>query len=155
MQFVIKVIKAGSISVINVIRAALSVVVALVGGSSLILILLTLMFLDFLTGIAYARINHQITSQKFINCGLRKVGILIAIFVISLLTIATMNFYEIEMIANSLNFIEMLPKITMGYFILGESISILENLDKLGVKTPKFISLISGKLKNNIDNFSK
>lgn len=95
-----------------------------VGDYIKILVFFALM--DFVSGIIRAYIKGEIKSRKMSNGALRKIGILIAAAVI----------YELDII---LGVHGMFANIMKYWFIIMESISILENLQQAGVTLPNFL----------------
>lgn len=88
---------------------------------------LSLMFIDFFTGSVNAWSNNDFQSKKM-RLGLnKKVGEL-AIIVIG------------ELFSYGLNLPAYIMSCVSGYIILMESTSVLENLNKMGVPIPKFIA---------------
>lgn len=136
----------------NLIKGGISAILVVLGGFNLILILIILMIIDFATGSAYAFINKKISSNKMIGGAYRKLMILVGIFAMALITIALTNYlYEIPQIEQYSTYINLLPKLFLAWFMIGEFISILENMERSGVKLPKFIKKITGRLQNHID----
>ncbi len=101
-----------------------------------------LMALDFLTGFINAWIKRQIKSY-IMRSGLgKKFGELVAIFMAIIFSCA-FGFPHYVMDGVSI------------YIILMETISIFENLEKLGVPIPKFVSKALNQAEDKIQNESK
>ena len=103
----------------------------------LILIPAAMMGIDILTGLIYAFINNTFMSAKMRSGLGKKVGELL-IIVIGLLFTVGMNVPT-----------EILKGIAL-YIIFMELMSFLENLDKLGVPIPAFISKTLNNLNDEI-----
>jgi len=100
------------------------------------LMLVVVMFIvaDFMTGIFRAYKNDgRVNSSKLRNGGFKKCGI---IFVIML-------GYVLSVTLNDNNFV--IYHSIQAYYLYTELVSILENLDDLGVKLPKILEKILGK----------
>lgn len=91
-------------------------------------------FADFATGILRAYKNDgRVNSSKLRNGGFKKCGI---VFVIMLGYVLSLTF-------NDSNFV--IYHAVQAYYIYTELVSILENLEDLGVKLPKILEKILGK----------
>ena len=91
---------------------------------------------DFLTGICRAYKNDgRVNSSKLRDGGFKKCGI---VFVIMLGYVLSVTF-------NDKNFV--IYHSVQAYYIYTELVSILENLEDLGVKLPKILESILGKRK--------
>lgn len=100
----------------------------------LIWVVLGFIVADFVTGIFRAYKNDgRVNSSKLRNGGFKKCGI---IFVIVLGYVLSITF-------NDKNFV--IYHSIQAYYIYTELVSILENLDDLGVKLPKILEKILGK----------
>lgn len=100
----------------------------------LMCVVVTFIVADFVTGIFRAYKNDgRVNSSKLRNGGFKKCGI---IFVIMLGYVLSVTF-------NDSNFV--IYHSVQAYYIYTELVSILENLDDLGVKLPKILEKILGK----------
>ena len=100
----------------------------------LLWVLIVFIVADFFTGIFRAYKNDgRVNSSKLRNGGFKKCGI---IFVIDLGYVLSGTF-------NDKNF--MIYHSIQAYYIYTELVSILENLEDLGVKLPKILERILGK----------
>ena len=89
---------------------------------------------DFVTGILRAYKNDgRVNSSKLRDGGFKKCGI---IFVILLGYVLSLTFGDTNL---------MIYHSVQAYYIYTELISILENLDDLGVKLPRILEKILGK----------
>lgn len=100
----------------------------------LLWVVLAFIVADFATGILRAYKNDgRVNSSKLRNGGFKKCGI---VFVIMLGYVLSLTF-------NDSNFV--IYHGVQAYYIYTELISILENLEDLGVKLPKILEKILGK----------
>ena len=91
---------------------------------------------DFVTGIRRAYKNDgRVNSSKLRNGGFKKCGI---IFVILLGYVLSLTFGDTNLV---------IYHSVQAYYIYTELVSILENLDDLGVKLPKILEKILGRKK--------
>lgn len=89
--------------------------------------------IDYITGLTQAYINKNLRSRLAINGALRKIGYL------ALVAIA----YPIEDVIN----IPAVSLITTA-LLIGEIISVAENVNKMGVKMPKVVTKILERLES-------
>lgn len=108
-------------------------------GGWIMLIPVTLMGVDVLTGIIHAWITGHLKSYKMREGLGRKFGEIMILFIGQLFT-AGMNFPFYILSAFSL------------YIILMEIVSICENLKKLGVPIPKFVDKALASMSDKIQN---
>ena len=100
----------------------------------LLWVVLAFILLDFMTGIFRAYKNDgRVNSSKLRNGGFKKCGIILVI----------MLGYVLSLTFNDRNFV--IYHSVQAYYIYTELVSILENLDDLGVKLPKILEKILGK----------
>ncbi|MBE7015563.1 MAG: phage holin family protein [Ruminococcaceae bacterium] len=100
----------------------------------LLWVLIAFIVADFFTGIFRAYKNDgRVNSSKLRNGGFKKCGI---IFVIVLGYVLSVTF-------NDKNFV--IYHSIQAYYIYTELVSILENLEDLGVKLPKILEKVLGK----------
>ncbi len=102
--------------------------------------LLTLMVMDFITGIIKSYINKNINSKDCIKGLLKKFGLLIIVSTASILD-------------RILNVDNTVRNLTIYSFIFSEMISIIENWALMGIKLPKAITTSLKELKD--DNLSQ
>ena len=118
--------------VVNVIKIVIATVggyiANLLGGWDGILIFLQmLMVIDYILGLSVAVINKEINSKKGF------VGIARKIFMFIPILMA----YQADILFNTE---QMLRYTTITFYIVNESISIIENLSKVGIPVPKQIT---------------
>lgn len=104
---------------------------------SAVSILFILISLDYITGVIVALYEKKANSTIGRKGIFRKVGIIICIFMCELIDLTNLKGFD-----------PLLPMITL-FFICNESLSILENLNKLNVPIP---STLANFLKNNKRN---
>ena len=100
-------------------------------------VLITLVMLDFFMGLLIASIDHKIRSGTAFKGIVKKVSYLVMIY----LGIGLDLILDQSIFAN----------LIIMYLIIIEIISILEHLDSIDVKYPKFIRVMLDKLMNDID----
>lgn len=114
-------------------------VVAFYNGLNVIAqVLIVLVFIDFIWGLLVASVTHTIKSKTAYKGILKKSSYLIMIYL----------GYGLDQILSQSIFANLI----VMYLVIIEIISILEHMDKLDVKYPKFIRIILDKLMGDIDN---
>lgn len=101
--------------------------------------LLTVMVMDFITGVIKAYINKNISSKKSIFGLIKKIGLLIIVSVASLLD-------------RTLSLNNTIRNLTIYSFIFSEMVSIIENWGLMGINFPKILSSSLTELKEKVDN---
>lgn len=134
--------------IITLITASIS---AYFGIIVIPLIVLTLvMVIDYITGMAAAYVNAELSSRKGIRGIFKKLGYYSLVCVgITLDYILSSGLAQIG-ITNDVNI--WFGLIIAIWLIINELISILENLSRLDVPIPKFLTKFVEKLKNNVDD---
>ena len=137
--------------IITLITASIS---AYFGIIVIPLIVLTLvMVIDYITGMAAAYVNAELSSRKGIRGIFKKLGYYSLVCVgITLDYILSSGLAQIG-ITNDVNI--WFGLIVAIWLIINELISILENLSRLDVPIPKFLTKFVEKLKNNVDENMK
>lgn len=137
--------------IITLITASIS---AYFGIIVIPLIVLTLvMVIDYITGMAAAYVNAELSSRKGIRGIFKKLGYYSLVCVgITLDYILSSGLAQIG-ITNDVNI--WFGLIIAIWLIINELISILENLSRLDVPIPKFLTKFVEKLKNNVDENMK
>jgi toxin secretion/phage lysis holin len=107
--------------------------------SDVIWTLVVLMATDIITGVMVAGINGNLSSKVSYKGMAKKVGTLIAIGVCHAL-------------ARVYNLGVPIGHLTAGFFVFTESISILENLLKMGVQLPKKLLPMFRSVSQGLDN---
>lgn len=134
--------------IITLITASIS---AYFGIIVIPLIVLTLvMVIDYITGMAAAYVNAELSSRKGIRGIFKKLGYYSLVCVgITLDYILSSGLAQIG-ITNDINI--WFGLIVTVWLIINELISILENLSRLDVPIPKFLKSVVERLKNNVDD---
>lgn len=114
-----------------------SVVVFYNGLNVITQVLIVLVFIDFIWGLLVAGIDKKIKSKTAYKGILKKSSYLIMIYL----------GYGLDQILNQ----NIFANLIVMYLIIIEIISILEHMDKLDVKYPKFIRIMLDKLMGDID----
>lgn len=115
-----------------------------------VLVLISVMLIDYITGLAGAYITKQLNSRVGIVGIIKKVGYL------GLVAVGMVADYIIYSALSQIG-----VEIALGYcvgmiitiwLIINELISILENLAEIGVPLPAFITKLIDRLKNTIES---
>lgn len=108
-----------------------------------ITVLFVFLFLDYLTGVLVAVMEKKVNSAVGIKGIFNKVGIILCVIFCKMI-----DLLKIEGLSPLVPFVSF-------FFILNESFSILENLNKLNVPIPSFLisilESIQEKNKNSVD----
>ena len=104
------------------------------GVDKLLIALITMMGIDFVTGIFKAAVIKDVRSQRIFVGGVRKTGML--------LIVAAANLVD-----KILELGGTLRAISISYFIANEGISVLENWALMGLPIPKKLSVMLGQMK--------
>lgn len=114
------------IKLLGFLSGAIGVISQLLGGIDILIVTLTpLMVSDFITGFLSAAEAGEISSREGIKGILSKMGVFFAIMVATL-------------ISNAAGIVG-LRDATVTFYIINESVSILENLGELGVPLPSLL----------------
>lgn len=139
----------------NILQGMITLVVAGItayfGIIAIPLIVLTIvMLVDYITGMAAAYVNAELSSRKGIRGIFKKLGYYSLVCVgITLDYILSSGLAQIG-ITNDINI--WFGLIVTVWLIINELISILENLSRLDVPIPKFLKSVVERLKNNVDD---
>lgn len=137
----------------NVLQGIITLVVAGItayfGIIAIPLIVLTVvMLVDYITGMTAAYVNSELSSRKGIRGIFKKLGYYSLVCVgMTLDYILCSGLAQIGIEGNKILF----GLIVTVWLIINELISILENLSRLDVPIPKFLTTIVERLKNNVD----
>lgn len=94
-----------------------------IATSPVIRVLAPLMVLDYITGVIAASVNHQLSSKIGYRGFLKKITMVLGISAVAIVQTAIPD-------------VPYLLTSFVLFFILNESISILENMDRAGIKLP-------------------
>ena len=98
----------------------------LLASSTVLRVLVPLMAIDYLTGFLAAAVNHQLSSKIGYNGFLKKIIMILGITAVAI-------------VQGSLPDVPHLLTSFVLFFILNETLSIIENLDRAGIKLPTFL----------------
>lgn len=136
---------------IKCIFVAISTVLTyLFGGWDLLIqFLIVVQFLDFFTGVAAGGVNGQLSS-KIGREGIRRKCFVWAFVIIGhladvLLTKETLEFFDL-----SVHF--PIRTLIITYYLSNEVLSIIENGDRIGLPTPKFLKRLFENVKEKTDD---
>lgn len=101
--------------------------------------LLTVIIIDYITGVIYAVVSKELCSTTGFKGILKKVSILIIV--------AVSQVIDLNILSNS----GILRSSVIAFYIVNESISILENTSKIGIPLPKNLKSILSQLKDTTD----
>ena len=108
--------------------------------------LIIVMLLDYISGIAKA------WQKSALNSGIGIKGIIKKVFNIFLVIIGIILDILMLYIFPEMQIKMLFSLMITFYIIINEIISILENINELGIKIPKFVEKLISKLKNKIDD---
>lgn len=139
----------------NTIKAILTAALTALGAymTNLLVplfILIIMVVLDYATGMTNAWIHKELSSQRGIQGIFKKLGYFVVVVIAISIDYLIINF------ANTIN-IKMSPETTVIsmlvtiWLILTESLSILENLDKIGTPMPTFLKKLIEHLKQKTE----
>jgi toxin secretion/phage lysis holin len=114
--------------------------------------LIILMGLDYLTGVIGAAVNRSLSSEVGWKGIVRKAGILILTVVCMLVD------YAIDNLSSGIGFsfpLQGMVTILVCCWLIGnELLSILENLGKMGVPIPSFLSKLFSSFQKQVDDMT-
>ena len=124
---------------IQTIAAEICIIVGFLYGKAdgLIYALLAFIILDYVTGLAVACINKNLSSEVGFKGIAKKVVIL--------LLVAVGNILDIYILGGGV----VCRSTVIGFYLANEGISILENAGKLGIPLPKKLISVLKQLKND------
>jgi toxin secretion/phage lysis holin len=124
----------------SVSTVLLAIVGYLFGGlDSLMYALLTLIIIDYVTGVVSAIVNRTLSSNVGFKGILKKVSILTIVSLAQLI--------DTTMLSDS----GVLRSSVIAFYIVNESISILENSSKFGIPLPKKLKQVLAQLREDSD----
>ncbi|MDO4458497.1 MAG: phage holin family protein [Clostridia bacterium] len=110
-------------------------------------VLIITMCLDYLTGMAKAYVNAELSSRLGIKGIVKKVG-----YIVLIACAACADYITHSMLGNPRFSVAVLVNI---WLIINELLSILENLSAMGVPVPKFLTEITEKLRLKTEDQGK
>ena len=132
------------------ISAAVAGLIAYIGVILVPLALLfVMMIVDYISGISAAYITGALSSRAGIKGIIKKVGYFGIVIVAAV--IDWVIYSGLEVIGIDIRMSYYFGLIVVIWLIINESVSILENLDKIGVPLPPFMMTIVKKLKSHLE----
>lgn len=114
--------------------------------SGIFILLIFLMFMDYLTGIISAYINQQLESTKGLKGILKKVSFMMLVILGFCADI--MVTFLVQKVGVQLSTNGMFGIATICWLISNESLSVIENLGEIGVPIPSFLKNAFVKIKD-------
>ena len=112
---------------------------------------LAAMLIDYITGMLAGRANEGLKSKKAVSGFYKKMGMLVLLF-LGFLIDGFVNHYLGQGFAFDLPFNLPIGLVVSGWVFITEAISILENLQRMGVPVPKFLLNFLKKGQEKINN---
>ena len=139
----------------NIFTAIISVIVASVSAylqiiAIPVIALIAVMVIDYLSGMSAAWICGELSSKKGITGILKKVSYLALVCVG--IGVDFIIRYCLEQIGVNFEVKMFFGLIVTIWLIINELLSILENLSRMGVPVPKWLTKITNKLKVTVDD---
>lgn len=137
-----------------VLSAAIAAFAAYMGALAVpVIVLMVMMILDYLSGMAAAWVHNNLSSKIGAKGIVKKVGYM-ALIVVAM-GVDYLIYSGIAAVNIDLGYNMWFGLLVAVWLIINELISILENLDQLGVPIPKFLTAVIQKLKINADGGEK
>lgn len=114
-----------------------------------IIVLMTVMVIDYITGMVSAWHNAELSSKKGVFGIIKKLCYLALVCVG--MGVDWLIYSGMTQVGITMNYTVFLGILVAIWLIINELISILENLNRIGVPLPKFITVIVKKLKNTVE----
>lgn len=114
-----------------------------------IMILVFAMIVDYITGMSAAWYNSELSSKKGIKGIVKKISYL-ALVVVAMI-IDWLIAQGLQQINIDMHYSVFFAVLVAVWLIINELISTLENLSRIGVPIPNFLTKIINRLKNTVD----
>ena len=134
-------------ALISVVCGGLSAYFGVIGVP--LVVLFAAMCIDYLTGMTKAWVTGELSSRVGVLGIVKKVGYLTAVCVAGIIDWLLVS--GLSQVGISLGVNYCMGLIVTIWFIINECISVLENLSKLGVPLPAFLTSIIHRLKVVVD----
>lgn len=126
----------------DILKTIYTTIVAIIGYlfgkiDGLMYALLTVIIIDYITGIICAIVNKKLCSRVGFKGILKKVSILIIVSVAQII--------DVNILSNN----GILRSSVIAFYIVNESISILENTSNIGIPLPKKLKNVLKQLKDD------
>lgn len=115
-----------------------------------LIVLLVMMIIDYISGMSAAWREGTLNSKKGVDGIIKKVGYMALVAVA--MGVDYLIFTGFAAVNVSVGFNMLFGVLVAVWLIINEMISILENLSRLGVPIPAFLSKVVKKLKITADN---
>lgn len=140
-----------------VITTILTFVAEKFGGLGYVLLMLTvLMLMDYITGLIASSVEKiqgvdggGLSSKKGLTGILKKVLYIIVVGVAVVIDI--LLYISTDIVNVQLPAVALFSTLVCIWFILNEMLSILENVERIGIPIPTWLTKIVGLLKNKVD----
>ncbi len=139
----------------NIFQSILTLIVAGVSAYFQIIaiplvVMTVVMFVDYITGILSAYIHAELSSRKGIVCILKKISYFSLVCVG--MAIDYILYSALSQIGIQSEATMFFGLIVIVWLIINELISILENLSKMEVPIPKFLTSVISRLKTTVED---
>lgn len=114
-----------------------------------IMVLIVAMVVDYITGMSAAWYNSELSSKKGIKGIVKKVSYLA--LVVAAMAIDWLIYCGLNQIGINMSYSVFFAVLVAVWLIVNEIISILENLSRIGVPIPKFLTKIIEKIKVTVE----
>ncbi|MCI5656805.1 MAG: phage holin family protein [Ruminococcus sp.] len=114
-----------------------------------IIVLMAVMVIDYITGMVSAWHNAELSSKKGVFGIIKKLCYLALVCVG--MGVDWLIYSGMTQVGITMNYTVFFGILVAIWLIINELISILENLNRIGVPLPKFITVIVKKLKNTVE----
>ena len=114
-----------------------------------IIVLMTVMVIDYITGMVSAWHNAELSIKKGVFGIIKKLCYLALVCVG--MGVDWLIYSGMTQVGITMNYTVFFGILVAIWLIINELISILENLNRIGVPLPKFITVIVKKLKNTVE----
>ena len=114
-----------------------------------IIVLMTVMVIDYITGMVSAWHNAELSSKKGVFGIIKKLCYLALVCVG--MGVDWLIYSGMTQVGITMNYTVFFGILVAIWLIINELISILENLNRICVPLPKFITVIVKKLKNTVE----
>lgn len=118
-----------------------------------IIVLMVVMVIDYITGMISAWHNSELSSKKGLFGIVKKLCYLALVCVG--MGVDWLIYSGMVQIGITMNYTIFFGILVAIWLIINELISILENLNRIGVPLPKFITAVVKKLKNTVETEAK
>ena len=134
-----------------IFSAALAALISYLGVVAIpVTVLMTAMIIDYVTGMAAAWHNKKLSSKKGLSGIIKKISYLALVCVG--MGVDWVIYYGIKSVGVDMGYTFFFGVLVAVWLIINELISILENLESIGVPMPTFLIKIVKRLKITAEN---